>query len=68
VGSVKACVLRVQLVSAATCITHSHRVQKQGPKAGKKRSGTAKKTKTGEVERSKASTVEGERRGSAEAK
>ena len=48
-GSVSACVLRVQLVPAATCTMHSHRVQNQAPKAGKKTSSTVEKTRTGPV-------------------
>ncbi len=48
-GSVSACVLRVQLVPAATCTMHSHRIQNQIAIAGKKRSGTAEKTRTGAV-------------------
>lgn len=57
-GSVSACVLRVQLVPAATCTKHSHRVQKQMPDAGKKRSGTAEKTRTGAFKRRKSDMFE----------
>lgn len=45
VGFTKACELRIQLVSAATCITHSHRVQKQGQTPGRREAAQLKRQK-----------------------
>lgn len=61
VGSVSARVLKVQLVPAATCTMHSHRVQSQAQKAGKKMSGTAEKTRTGAVKRRESGMFEKKR-------
>ena len=60
-GSVSARVLKVQLVPAATCTMHSHRVQSQAQKAGKKMSGTAEKTRTGAVKRRESGMFEKKR-------